>query len=378
MGPQRTVAEKALLAGVKQSKPLNSLETVIRNALKKKRTVHFLPQCRAENRTDLERWTGIPHTEINLKASADMIRAVVDQRSTKIAEEIAEIEKALDTSYDMYRKAMAITRPGLYEKDVAGLVEGEVLSRGSMMAFPVICTIHGETLHGHSHENMLKEGDMLVLDAGAESLMHYASDITRTIPVSGRFRELQRDIYNLVLKAQVESIGHMAPETPFKDVHMNAAGVIAQGMKDLGFMKGSVDDAVQNGAHALFFPHGLGHMLGLDVHDMEDIGENYVGYDRSFKRSRQFGLAYLRMARPLKPGHVMTVEPGIYFIPELINKWISEKKFTEFINYDRVTGHKDFGGIRIEDDVLVTEKGHRVLGKPIAKAIDDVEGWCKE
>ena len=222
----------------------------------------------------------------------------------------------------------------------------------------------------------MKEGDILVLDSGAESPLHYASDITRTFPVSGKFTPIQNDIYNIVLAALVKSTAMMRPGVLFKDVHLNSAKIVADGMKQLGFMKGNTEDAVAAGAHALFFPHGLGHQLGLDVHDMEGLGENYVGYTDKIKRSDQFGLAYLRFARELEPGHVLTVEPGIYFMPELIAQWKSENKHAEFIKYDKVEKTIGFGGIRIEDDVLVTKDGHRVLGKPIPKTVEDVKKHC--
>ena len=222
----------------------------------------------------------------------------------------------------------------------------------------------------------MKEGDLLVLDSGAESPLHYASDITRTFPVSGKFNGIQKDIYNVVLDSQLAAINMMKPGILYRDVHLHVAKVIAEGLKDLGFMKGGIDEAVAAGAHAMFFPHGLGHQMGLDVHDMEGLGENYVGYDDDVKRSDQFGLAYLRYAKKMVPGLVLTVEPGIYFMPELIALWKSEHKFTDFINYEKAEKTVGLGGIRIEDDVLITDDGHRVLGKPIPKSIEEVETAC--
>jgi Xaa-Pro aminopeptidase len=242
-----------------------------------------------------------------------------------------------------------------------------------MISFPIILSVHGETLHNHYHGNRLEENQLLVSDSGAESPEHYASDITRTFPVGGVFTPQQKEIYQLVLDSQLAAIEAMKPGKPFKEVHLQVAKIMASGLKDLGLMKGDVDTAVNEGAHAMFFPHGLGHMMGLDVHDMEDLGEDYIGYDDTIKRSDQFGLAYLRMAKALQPGYVITVEPGIYFIPALIDKWNAEKKFTDFINYSKVEQYKKFGGIRIEDDVLVTQDGHRVLGKSIPKSIDEIE-----
>jgi len=254
-----------------------------------------------------------------------------------------------------------------------GFIAGLSMSLGSGLSFPIIFSRHGETLHNHHYDNKFQEGDLIVNDSGAESELHYASDITRTFPVSGKFTQQQKDIYEIVLLANLTGIAEMKPGVNFKTVHIKVAELITDGMKALGFLKGNTKKIVEAGAHALFFPHGLGHLLGLDVHDMENYGENNIGYDEKQKRSTQFGLKSLRFARPLKPGVVITIEPGIYFIPQLIDKWQSEKKFTEFINYAKVNQYRNFGGIRIEDDVVVTQNGSRVLGKPIPKAIEDVE-----
>jgi len=252
-------------------------------------------------------------------------------------------------------------------------MEGISLAQGGPVSFPIILSINGQTLHNHYHGNTLVEGRMMVADAGAETTMHYASDITRTVPVGGKFNQRQKDIYQIVLDANMHSIEAIAPGKSYREVHLLAAKVIASGLKDLGLMKGDLDAAVAQGAHALFFPHGLGHMMGLDVHDMEGLGENYVGYDEEIKRSDQFGLAFLRLGRKLQPGFVLTDEPGIYFIPELIDQWKAENKLAEFINYDKVETFKDFGGIRIEDDILVTDNGFKVLGRPIPKTVNEVE-----
>jgi len=376
MGPQEKLIDKARTVGVATAEPTEKLSEKLKEALKQGRRVHFLPQYRHDNIIKIEKLTGIHNSLINDYASKNLIKAVVAQREIKSYEEIEQIEMALEISYQMYTLAMRQTRPGMYEKEIAAAVEAIVLSKGRYISFPVIFTIHGEVLHGHCHENLMKEGDLLVLDSGAESPLHYASDITRTYPVSGKFASLQKDIYNIILASQLKAIEMMKPGILFRDVHFHAAKIIAEGLKQLGFMKGNIDDAVKEGAHALFFPHGLGHQLGLDVHDMESLGENYVGYTDEIKRSKQFGLAYLRFAKALEPGHVLTVEPGIYFMPELIARWKSEPKFTEFINYDKVEKTIGLGGIRIEDDVLVTKDGHRVLGKPIPKTVEDVERHC--
>lgn len=376
MGPQKTIAEKAQQVGVRQSEPLEKLDAMIKQAFQQGRKVHYLPQYRAENILKIEQLTGIHNTWVNEYASKELIKAVISQRSIKSDEEIEQIEAALEISYQTNKMAMKMSKPGIYEKEVAGAIEGLVLSWGSQVSFPIIFSTHGETLHNFSHENLMQEGDIIVVDSGAESPLHYASDITRTFPVSGKFSEIQKDIYSIVLTTQEEAIKIMRPGILFKDVHLHAAKITAEGMKRLGFMKGNIDDAVSMGAQALFFPHGLGHLVGLDVHDMENLGEDNVGYDAEIKRSDQFGLAYLRFAKKLEPGLVLTVEPGIYFIPELIDQWKAQKKFTDFINYDKVEQFKNFGGIRIEDDVLITEQGNRILGKPIPKTIKDVEEHC--
>jgi Xaa-Pro aminopeptidase len=345
----------------------------IKDAVSKKRKVHFTPPYRAENATKLEELLDIPTNKLKENVSVELIKAIVEQRSVKSAAEVQEVEKALDISHEMYTLVMQMTKPGIYEREIVGKIEGAVGSYGAYISFPIILSIHGETLHNHHHGNQLKEHNLLVTDSGAESPQHYASDITRTFPVGGRFTPEQKDIYQVVLNSQLAAIDAVKPGKLHKEVHLLTAAVIAQGLKDIGLMKGDIAAAVKEGAHALFFPHGLGHMLGLDVHDMEDLGENYVGYDETVERSKQFGLAYLRMAKALKPGYVITSEPGIYFIPALIDQWKAEKKFEQFIDYTKVEKFKGFGGIRIEDDVLVTDNGHRVLGKPIPKTVEEIE-----
>jgi Xaa-Pro aminopeptidase len=273
----------------------------------------------------------------------------------------------------MYETAMRMAQPGVYEKDIAGRIDGIAIAAAGATAFPTILTKNGQILHNHDHRNKLKKGDLVVVDAGAESPRHYAADITRTVPVGGKFSARQLEIYEIVLEAQETAIRAIAPGVPYKQVHLKVARTIAAGLRAVGLMKGDAEEAVAQGAHALFFPHGLGHMLGLDVHDMENLGENYVGYDETVERSKQFGLAYLRLAKELRPGYVLTVEPGLYFIPALIDKWKKEKKFRNFIAYEKLERYKTFGGIRIEDNVLVTKDGGRVLGKPIPKAPAKVE-----
>ena len=372
MGFQPSIKERAMQAGIEETMPLDKLEETVKTAVQKGKKVHFLPPYRPETVIKIGQLMNHPDA-VKDHSSEDLIKAVVEQRSVKIKEEVEEMEKALSVTHETYSVAMRMTKPGIYEREIAGKMEGIVLSHGYTIAFPTILTINGQILHNHYHGNILKEGQLLVIDSGAESSLHYASDITRTIPAGGKFSPKQKEIYEIVLNAQGSSIDAIKPGTKFRDIHLQVARIIADGMKELGLMKGDMDEALEAGAHALFFPHGLGHQIGLDVHDMENLGENYVGYDDKTKRSDKFGFAYLRFARELQPGFVMTVEPGIYFIPALIDKWKGENKFTQFINYEKIEEYRDFGGIRIEDDVLVTESGHRVLGMPIPKTIEDVE-----
>ncbi|MGB8951543.1 MAG: aminopeptidase P family protein [Candidatus Aminicenantales bacterium] len=373
MGYRPTLKERARQIGVPHVAPMKGLDALIGEAVRKKRKIHFLPPYRPEIVLKLKKLLGIRPHQAKQKASDELIRAVIDQRSVKIKEEIEQIEMALRTTCKMYMAAMKMARTGIYEREIVGRIDGIAIAEGEATAFPTILTINGHILHNHYHGNKLRRGKLLVIDSGAESPMHYASDITRTFPVGGHFSLKQRDIYEIVLKAQEMSIQSIRPGVLYRDIHIQAAKTIAAGLKEVGLMKGDIDEAVHQGAHAIFFPHGIGHMLGLDVHDMEDLGENFVGYNDRIQRSRQFGLAYLRMAKELKPGFVLTVEPGIYFIPALIRKWRREKKFLSFINFSHVDKYMDFGGIRIEDNILVTADGHRVLGKPILKKVKMIE-----
>lgn len=378
MGSQPGLAELAEKGGIDRSEEYSNLINVLSAVLKNGRKIHFLPQYRAEQKLELSRLIGIQPNRINDYASKELIRAVVEQRSVKSNEEIKEIDAAVDIAYRMHTSAMKIIKPGITEKKIAGMIEGIALSLGAGLSFRPIVSINGEILHNPYHENEIQEDSLLVIDSGAETDMHYASDITRTIPGNGKFTDKHRSIYEIVLRSQMNAIENVKPGITNKELHLIAAKAIVEGLSGLGIMHGNVDEAVQVGAHALFFPHGLGHMMGLDVHDMEGLGEDYVGYDENIKRSDQFGLAYLRLAKELKPGYVFTIEPGIYFIPALINKWKEENKFTEFINYERVEDYRDFGGIRIEDNILVTEDSYRILGKPIPKTVDEIESICSK
>lgn len=373
MGPQPAFKDRAASVGVGHTAPLKELVSTVKGALEKGRTIHFVPPYRGETFIQLEGLTGIPVADVRNHVSESLVKAIVDLRSVKDEHEVREIEKAVDIAYDMHTTAMRMAMPGRVEREIAGTIEGISLAQGGPVSFPIILSINGETLHNHYHGNVLEEGRMMVTDAGAETTMHYSSDITRTVPVGGKFNSRQKDIYEIVLAANMKAIESTRPGISNRELHMLAALTIAQGLNDLGLMKGNPEDAVREGAHAMFFPHGLGHMMGLDVHDMEGLGENNVGYDEAVSRSTQFGTAFLRLGRKHQPGFVFTIEPGIYFIPALIDQWKNEGKFKEFINFDKVESYKGFGGIRIEDDVLVTESGFRVLGKPIPKTVDEIE-----
>ncbi len=373
-GPQPTVSDFADLIGIKHTASLDKLNEQITGAIKKGRKIHFLPQYRIDNILKISSMTGINASNVNDYASEKLIKAVVSQRSIKSSEEIAEIDEAVDIASKMHIAAMKMVKPDIDERKIAGMIEGIALSLGYGLSFRPIVSINGQTLHNPYYDNKMKTGDLLVNDSGAESKLHYASDITRTIPVGGKFSDRQKEIYQIVLKCQLNAINSVRPGITNRELHFNAAKDLTSGLIDLGLMFGNAEEAVDVGAHTLFYPHGLGHMLGLDVHDMEGLGEDYVGYDESVRRSDEFGLKYLRLAKSLQPGFVFTIEPGIYFIPELIDMWKTQNRFPEFINYDMLDNYTNFGGIRIEDDVLVTEDGFRVLGtKPIPKTIEELE-----
>jgi Xaa-Pro aminopeptidase len=378
MGPHQPLADLATEVGIENVLPSEDLDTVLKKVLKDKQEVHFLPPYREEHKSKYISFLNLRRESLQENTSLNLIKSVIAQRSVKIEEEIKEIENAHAITRDMHITAMRMVKPGIYECDIAGVIEGIALASGGHAAFPVILSRHGEILHNNYHGNLLRDGDMVINDSGAENSMHYASDITRTFPVNGKFSAQQRDIYEIVLNAQIESIKMIKPDVKNIDIHLNAASIITDGLKALGLMRGDSTESVALGAHALFFPHGLGHMIGLDVHDMENLGEDLVGYDKEVKRSDQFGLSSLRLGKKLKPGYAITIEPGIYFIPELIRLWQKEKKFTEFINYERLGNYIEFGGIRIEDNIVVSEDGHNIIGDPIPKSIEDIEALCQQ
>ncbi len=377
MGDQPSVKDLAAGAGVVETRRISSLKNDIRTAVERGRQIHILPPYRGDQTVFLAKLFGTTHERVTEYISMELVKAVIALREVKDEHEIGQLEQAIGTAYEMHTTVMKMALPGTWEREIAGTIEGIALAHGGSVSFPVILSMDGQTLHNHYHGNRLKEGRLVVTDAGCESPLHYASDITRTVPVGGRFSPQQKAVYEIVLKANMDAIKAVQPGRTNFDVHTLAARVIANGMKDLGLMKGNMEEAVHLGAHALFFPHGIGHMLGLDVHDLEGLGEENVGYDADIKRSTQFGTAYLRLGKPLKEGFVITIEPGIYFIPALIDMWKSEKKFAEFIQYDEVEKFRNFGGIRIEDDVLVTSGGQRVLGKPIPKTVKEIGEFMK-
>ncbi|NJB87384.1 Xaa-Pro aminopeptidase [Lewinella marina] len=353
MGEQPLVKDLAQRVGAEYGGTLDQL----RGQLAKAGTVHFLPPYREERRRQLREWLGEDR-----QASEALIRAVVELRAVKSAEEVAEMNQAVRTSLQMHEAAECATQAGMTEAEVAGLVEGLAISAGGRLGYPAIVTRNGHILHNHYHGNTLREGDLLLIDAGAEAPSGYTGDITRTFAVGGEMTDRQRAVYDIVDRAKSEAIAALRPGVAYREIHDQSARTIAAGLKELGLMKGSPEDAVAAGAHALFYPHGLGHLIGLDVHDMEDLGEDLVGYDDEFKRSSLFGTRNLRLGRRLREGFTLTVEPGIYFIPFLTDRWRAEGKHREFINYDALEAYRDFGGIRLEDDVLVGADGPTVLG----------------
>ena len=361
-GPLPAMQEKAEKIGLSHTSPRKNLADYIREQKRKGRTVHFLPPYRGENMIELMDMLDIHPKEQKEKASEELIRAVVSMRMIKQPEEIEQIDRACNLGYAMHYTAMKLAKPGMVEQELAGIMEGIAVSGGYMPSFPILLTQNGEVMHGHAHNQVLTAGRLLLMDAGAELQSHYCSDFTRTIPVGGVFQGIAADLYNLVLRANNHCISMCAPGVRFRDVHLAAATIITDGLKDLGLMKGDTAESVAAAAHAAFFPTGLGHNMGLDVHDMEDLGENYVGYDNTVSRSTQVGLKSLRMARLLEAGNVMTVEPGFYVIPALLEMWKASGHNAAFINFEKCKPLYGFGGIRIEDDVLVTADGHRLLG----------------
>lgn len=358
--------------GISTQKPLSDLEKTISDARSRQREIHFLSPYRLDNRLKLTNLLNVNLENATDLASIQLVKAIVAQREIKSEEEIREIDKAVEISADMHLAAMRITRPGMRESEVAAKAAEVALASNGNISFPIIATINGQTLHNHHHGNTIRHGDLFLLDAGAETEMHYAGDLSSTFPVDQVFTPRQKEVYQISLDAHLEAVSMLRPGTRFRDVHFAACRSMFEGLKSLGLTKGNADEALREGAHALFFPCGTGHMMGLDVHDMEDLGEQWVGYDGEPK-STMFGLKSLRLAKPLQPGHVLTVEPGIYFIPELIDLWKAENKHNAFLNYPEIEKYKDFSGLRNEEDFVVTDVGARRLGKALPLTIEGVE-----
>lgn len=370
MGMQPSLKEKSERTGISLTLPYNSVHDYLSKATDKGQKIHYLPTYRAEHEIKLLNWLSIKPSQQT--ASIPFIQGVVNQRIYKSKEEIVEIENACNITAQMHLAAIRGVRVGMKEYEIAAALEEIAYASGGRLSFPTIATINGETLHNHFHGNTIKEGDMVLIDAGAETEMGYAGDMSSTIPAGKKFTSRQKDIYDIQVASHIASVEALRPGVRFSDVYDLSAKVICEGLTSLGLMKGSAEEAVRAGAHALFFPCGLGHMMGLDVHDMENLGEVWVGYNGKSK-STQFGRKSLRLGRELEAGFVLTIEPGIYFIPQLIDRWRAEKKFAEFINYDKVLAYKDFGGLRNEEDYLITETGSHRLGKKIPLTTNEVE-----
>lgn len=374
MGRSETLSEKGLKSGVDRLYSSWELTAYLDKVQQQHRRVHFLPPYQPENKLRLWQLLAIDPNNLSAQASLAFIQAVVAQRSIKSEEEIIEIEKAVNISVEMHLIAMKMAKPGMTELQIANAIQAYAQNAGGALAYPTILSVHGEILHNHKHIHTLQAGQLVLNDSGAETGMGYAGDLTRTFPVSEQFTTKQREIYEIVLDALEQSSSLLAPGVRYLDVHYAACKTLVEGLKAIGLMHGDTEEAVAAGAHTLFFQCGTGHLMGLDVHDMEDLGEQHVGYTETLKKdTKTFGLKSLRLGKQLQPGFVLTVEPGIYFIPELLDTWKSENKLAAFINYPAVGQYRDFGGIRIEDNFLITPHHHRKLGKQLASTVKEVE-----
>lgn len=372
-GPVEALSSQAEKAGITRVRPLKDLRSALDSARRQGQPIHFLPPYRPEHTLQLHTWLDIPLETVTATASLPLIRAVVALRSIKSPEEVLEIEKGVNTTNAMQLAALQHAREGMTEARLAGILQGIAIGDGGNLAFPTILTVNGQILHNHYGSHLLERGRMVLCDCGAETALHYSGDLTRTFPVDRHFTTLQREVYQIVLDAHLASVAALKPGVPYRDIYFLACATLVKGLQALGLMQGDVNEAVAEGAHALFFQCGLGHMLGLDTHDMENLGEAYVGYTDVLTKSTQFGLKSLRLGKPLEEGYVVTVEPGLYFIPELIDAWAAERKLERFIRYDRVQSFKTFGGIRIEEDFLITATGGQLLGDPLPKTIAEIE-----
>ncbi len=378
-GSVDSVHDLAAQVGVENTAPMRALKSACNEALRQKRKIHFLPPYRHDIKIQIFDLLGIHPVQQKEAASMELIKAVVSMRSVKEQQEIEELERAAEIGYLMHTTAMKLTRPGVTEKFVGGQVDGIAHSYGAMVSFPTIYSQHGEIMHGNPSMSVLEAGRLALCDAGAETINNYCSDNTRTMPVSGKFTQRQLEIYSIVEACHDYVLEVAKPGVKYFDVHLAVCRLMTERLKELGLMKGDTDEAVAAGAHAMFLPHGLGHMMGMDVHDMENLDQINVGFDEETRPNlEQFGTNCLRMGRRLQQGFVVTDEPGIYFIPALIDDWKAKGHCKEFINFDLLETYKDFGGIRIEDDILITENGCRFIGeKRIPYHPKDVEAFME-
>lgn len=369
VGPQAKLVELGERVGVNNVQPTDKLPSL----LAKSAEVHFLPPYRFENKFKLSEWLGIALEDLAAKSSQKLIKAVVAQRQHKTAEEVTEMEAAVNASRAIHMAAMRATQPGKMEYEIVAELYGTAKKFGGELAYPAILSINGQTLHNHYHGNELTSGRLVLNDSGVELEMGYCGDITRTFPVDKKFTTQQREIYDIVLEMEEMVIESLKPGVQYRDCHIASNRLMLNRFKDLGIVSGDVQTMLEVGVGGMFMPHGLGHMIGLDVHDMEDLGEKFVGYNKNMERSPQRGLKSLRLAKELAEGFIITVEPGIYFIPQLIDKMKADGQFLDFVNYEKLEQYQNFGGIRIEDDVLITETGYRVLGERIPKTVTEIE-----
>ena len=367
-GPLATVREMAASVGIDKTKPMADLATLLKG-----RKPHYLPPYRSDQTLQLSALLGTDNDTVNAGFSVELIKAIVAQRSIKSVEEIMELHKACDITSAMHLEVMRSVRPGMKEYELVGIAKKVVADHHTHLSFPPILTKQGEVLHNHYHGNELHDGDLLLFDGGAESHSFYAGDMTRTYPVGKSFTSEQRDLYQVMYNAHRTAIEALAPGKRYRDIHLLASKTLVEGLTGLGIMKGDPDEAVAAGAHTMFFQCGLGHMMGLDVHDMENLGEQYVGYTDELQQSKEFGLKSLRLGRKLEPGFVITVEPGIYIIPSLIDQNQSQGKYLDFINYDKLAHFRNFGGMRVEDDFAITDSGYQLLGTPLANSVEAIE-----
>jgi len=368
--PLESLAEKT---GITKVRGRKEFDLVSRKACSEKRAIHFLPPYRPEHTEILSSILGVLSRLVPNMFSVALVKAVVAQRSIKSTVEVDEITKAVNTTVDMQLASVRMAKEGMTEAQIAAQLQAIAIAAGGNLSFPTILTINGQILHNGYSQNKLRQGNLVLCDCGAETAMHYAGDLTRTFPVSGTFTTAQKEIYDIVLQAHQAAVSMLKPGVLFRDVHLFACEKLTEGLQQLGIMKGDIKESVAQGAHALFFPCGLGHMLGLDTHDMENLGEQFVGYNEEIKKSTQFGLKSLRLGKALEAGFVLTVEPGIYFNPALTDEWEADKKFFNFINYEKLKAYRSFSGIRVEEDFLITPNGSVLLGNELSKTADEIE-----